>query len=95
MRGFELPVLNSKERDSETALDYFGARYFSSTQGRFTGVDPIGTNVSRQLDPQQLNRYSLTRNNPLRYKDPDGRDLKVDPKLKEPDVVRYLLSQPR
>jgi hypothetical protein len=26
----------SKERDTETALDYFGARYFASTQGRFT-----------------------------------------------------------
>jgi RHS repeat-associated protein len=29
-----------KERDTETGLDYFGARYYSSTQGRFTSVDP-------------------------------------------------------
>ncbi len=28
-----------KERDSETGLDYFGARYFSSAQGRFTTPD--------------------------------------------------------
>ena len=29
----------SKERDNETSLDYFGARYYSSTQGRFTSPD--------------------------------------------------------
>jgi len=29
----------SKERDIETGLDYFGARYYSSTQGRFTSPD--------------------------------------------------------
>src|SRR5262249_5790228 len=29
----------SKERDNETGLDYFGARYYASAQGRFTGVD--------------------------------------------------------
>lgn len=29
-----------KERDSESGLDYFLARYYSSAQGRFTGVDP-------------------------------------------------------
>lgn len=30
----------SKERDAESGLDYFGARYFSSVAGRFTGIDP-------------------------------------------------------
>src|SRR6185295_8783800 len=30
-----------KERDNETGLDYFLARYYSSTQGRFTSVDPL------------------------------------------------------
>jgi RHS repeat-associated protein len=29
----------SKERDNETGLDYFEARYYSSTQGRFTSPD--------------------------------------------------------
>ena len=29
----------SKERDNETGLDYFDARYYSSTQGRFTSPD--------------------------------------------------------
>ena len=30
----------AKERDGETGLDYFGARYMSSAQGRFTSADP-------------------------------------------------------
>ena len=30
-----------KERDGETGLDYFGARYFSGAQGRFTSPDPF------------------------------------------------------
>src|SRR4029078_12731542 len=32
-----------KERDTETSLDYFGARYLASTLGRFTTVDPAYT----------------------------------------------------
>src|SRR5215217_1216011 len=31
----------AKERDNETELDYFGARYYSSTQGRFSSADPL------------------------------------------------------
>jgi hypothetical protein len=34
----------SKERDSETGLDYFGARYFSSAQGRFTALIRLAVN---------------------------------------------------
>src|SRR5713101_4516550 len=30
---------SQKERDNETGLDYFEARYYSSTQGRFTSPD--------------------------------------------------------
>jgi RHS repeat-associated protein len=32
----------SKERDTESGLDYFGARYYSSAQGRFASTDPLG-----------------------------------------------------
>src|SRR5262245_10085110 len=37
-----------KERDAETGLDYFGARYHGSKIGRFTTVDP-GINISESL----------------------------------------------
>ncbi len=60
-----------KERDAETGLDYFGARYFSGAQGRFTTPDPLMASA-RVSDPQTWNRYSYALNNPLRYFDPDG-----------------------
>jgi RHS repeat-associated protein len=37
--GSNYPFLTQKERDNETGLDYFLARYYSSTQGRFTSPD--------------------------------------------------------
>jgi RHS repeat-associated protein len=64
----------SKERDAETGLDYFGARYFSRAQGRFTTPDPLMASA-RASDPQSWNRYAYARNNPLRYVDPDGMDV--------------------
>ena len=60
-----------KERDSETGLDYFGARYMSSAQGRFTSPDPL-LNSGRPNNPQSWNRYGYALNNPLRYTDPYG-----------------------
>ncbi|MEZ5355751.1 MAG: RHS repeat-associated core domain-containing protein [Bryobacteraceae bacterium] len=60
-----------KERDAETGLDYFGARYMSSAQGRFTSPDPL-LSSGRPWDPQSWNRYSYVLNNPLRYTDPLG-----------------------
>jgi RHS repeat-associated protein len=58
-----------KERDLETDLDFFGARYFSSPQGRFTGADAAAADP---LAPQTWNRYAYSRNNPLGRIDPDG-----------------------
>ncbi len=60
-----------KERDGETGLDYFGARYLSGAMGRFTGADPL-LNSGRPWMPQSWNRYAYTLNNPLRFTDPTG-----------------------
>jgi RHS repeat-associated protein len=65
-----------KERDSESGLDYFGARYYSSNMGRFMSPDwsakqePVP--YSKLDDPQTLNLYGYVRNNPLSRADPDG-----------------------
>ena len=67
-----------KERDIETGLDYFGARYYASTQGRFIGADPLYTEMRRLPYPQAWNLYSYTRNNPLKYVDDDGMEVRVD-----------------
>jgi RHS repeat-associated protein len=66
-----------KERDTETGQDYFGARYYGSTLGRFTSVDPIYTWRENLVDPQRWNRYGYARNNPLKYTDPDGRAINL------------------
>jgi RHS repeat-associated protein len=60
-----------KERDIETGLDYFGSRYYSSIQGRFTGVDPLMSSAFA-VDPQSWNRYAFVTNNPLAFVDDDG-----------------------
>ena len=62
-----------KERDAESGLDYFGARYYHSVAGRFISVDPL-LDSGRLSDPQTWNRYVYSRNNPVRFFDPTGED---------------------
>jgi RHS repeat-associated protein len=69
----------SKERDVETGLDYFGARYFASNQGRFTSPDPLSASA-RPENPKTWNRYVYVLNNPVRLIDPNG--------LEEVDTVQ-------
>lgn len=78
----------SKERDSETGLDYFIARYYSSAQGRFTSPDSFGGSV---LSPQTLNLYSYVQNNPLRFVDPTGH--MAEDILKENEPVKHKLIE--
>jgi RHS repeat-associated protein len=67
-----------KERDSESGLDNFGARYNSSSLGRWMSPDAINLTDERVLNPADtLNKYIYGGNNPLKYIDPDGRDITV------------------
>ncbi|MES4787540.1 MAG: hypothetical protein C4294_19070 [Nitrospiraceae bacterium] len=54
--------------DGTGLLDY-GARYYAPRIGRFTQADTL---VPDPANPQSLNRYAYTLNNPLRYTDPTG-----------------------
>jgi len=65
-------LFTGKERDHETGLDYFEARYLGGGQGRFSTIDPLITIEKNLVDPQQWNRYAYVRNNPLRWVDPTG-----------------------
>jgi len=47
----------------------YGARFYSPKLGRFLSADII---VPNPFNPQDLNRFSYVRNNPLRYTDPTG-----------------------
>lgn len=93
MRGQSLPFLTSKERDNETGLDFFEARYYASMQGRFTSIDPYNIVMERQFatntrkaesqftvylsNPQRWARYTYALNNPLLYTDPHGEDVTI------------------
>jgi RHS repeat-associated protein len=74
-----------KEHDTESGNDYFDARYYSSTMGRFMSPDwsaqeePIP--YAKLDDPQSLNLYSYALNNPLIIIDTDGHELTVAPGL--------------
>ena len=76
--GADLPKIRftGKERDGETGLAYFGARYFSGAQGRFTSPDwsekPQPIPYADLSNPQTLNLYSYVINNPLNRIDPLG-----------------------
>ena len=67
---------SGKERDSETGLDYFGARYYGSAMGRFLSPDwsaaPLPVPYADLHNPQTLNLYAYVTNNPLRSIDPNG-----------------------
>jgi RHS repeat-associated protein len=92
----------SKERDNETGLDYFGARYHSSVQGRFTTPDEFNggpielfaevaahnpTFYAEIAEPQSLNKYTYCLNNPLKYVDPDGHQTTTADRLKDAAVA--------
>jgi RHS repeat-associated protein len=75
-----------KERDQESGLDEFGARYYSGGFGRFMIPDwaakPTDVPYANFGNPQSLNLYSYVQNNPTTLGDPDGHcsdDNKSDP----------------
>jgi RHS repeat-associated protein len=70
--------MTGKERDTESGLDYYGARYYGSGIGRFMSPDwaakPATVPYAEFGDPQSLNLYSYTRNSPIIRVDGDGHD---------------------
>jgi len=57
-----------KERDDETGLDYFGARYYDSDIARWLSVDPLADKYPG------WSPYNYCQNNPLVFIDPNGQD---------------------
>jgi RHS repeat-associated protein len=80
-----------KERDAESNLDYFGARYYASNVGRFSTPDSPFADQHAE-DPQSWNLYAYTRNNPLNFVETNGREIKYATDLKNPDDVKAVVS---
>jgi RHS repeat-associated protein len=64
---------SNKERDAESQLDYFGARYYDRSQYRFISVDPKLILQSAEADSQRWSLYLYCSNNPINRIDPTGR----------------------
>ena len=58
-----------QREDATIGLYYYGARYYDPQLGRFSQADTI---VPEPGNPQALNRYSYTLNNPTKYRDASG-----------------------
>jgi RHS repeat-associated protein len=68
---FASSPFTGKERDAESGNDYFGARYYASTMGRFMSPDRTPYGIAPG-DPQSWNLYSYARNRPTTAIDVGG-----------------------
>ena len=62
-------LFNAKELDEETGLYYYGARYYDPKTSVWLSVDPLAE------DDPNVSSYTFSLNNPVRYIDPDGRQV--------------------
>ncbi|MEK7535964.1 MAG: RHS repeat-associated core domain-containing protein [Patescibacteria group bacterium] len=91
-----------QEYDKDTNLHYYGQRYYNQDVGRFLSQDPVHLLIGdsqrfkekaeRSLEfhlsnPQSLNSYSYTINNPLKYVDETGEIWQYIAALFWPDVA--------
>jgi RHS repeat-associated protein len=60
-----------QREESSFGLYYYGARWYDSALGRFTSPDTV---IPSTGNPQDWDRYSYVRNNPVNYKDPSGHE---------------------
>jgi RHS repeat-associated protein len=70
-------LFNAKELDEETGLYYYGARYYDPRTSVFLGVDPLAEKYPG------ISSYVYCANNPIKFVDPDGRDVVLTGALTE------------
>ena len=74
-----------KERDEETGLYYYGARYYAAWLGRFVSVDPM------KAERTWVTPYNYVQNNPINRTDPTGA-LDGDPPVKNTDLQKTIIN---
>ena len=83
--------------ESNTDLYFYGSRWYDPVVGRFLQPDSI---VPEPGNPQALNRYAYTLNNPMRYTDPTGHSIPLSQRSGGPQVTIqdaggvYMYMQP-
>jgi len=85
------PGFAGKRREPVSRLYDFHARYYDPHIGRFTSPDPV--RVQDLLEPQRFNLYAYALNNPFRYGDPDGRQVRQDFKRDPPPTTGTTVWQ--
>jgi len=60
-----------KEKDEESGLYYYGARYYSTMIGIFISVDP---KIEKYPN---VSSYAYCLNNPVKHIDPDGKEIRL------------------
>jgi RHS repeat-associated protein len=71
---------NGKESDVTSGLRYYGARYYDPMLMRWNSADPL-FRFAPDLEPEEperLNLYAFTGNNPVQFFDPDGKNWATD-----------------
>lgn len=69
LNSWHTPYLfSAKEKDEETGLSFFGARYYDSRTSVWLSVDPLAEKYPN------VSSYVYCLNNPIKYLDPDGKD---------------------
>ncbi len=76
-------TFTGQKQDASSGLMFYQARYYDPALGRFAQPDSIVPNL---YNPQSLNRYSYTLNNPVRYTDPTGHKVCEDVDCNETEV---------
>ena len=80
-----------KERDTETANDDFGARYYTWRFGRWLSSDwsavPVPVPYANLINPQTLNLYAIVTDDPESFADLDGHN------KGEPSLLQFLEDQ--
>jgi RHS repeat-associated protein len=77
--------------DASASLMYYGARYYDTAIARFIQPDSL---IADLYNPQNLNRYSYTLNNPVRYTDPTGHRADCGDDCGEDDEDRTVPKPP-
>ena len=84
---FDTPYkFNGKEKDPETGLHYYGARYLNTDLSIWLSVDPMSDKYPH------LTSYNYCANNPVMLVDPDGREM-WEPQVTSKGKVSYVAEQ--